>query len=132
MSRKKGGTYESLFTYIHKSRLLKKWGGNYMYMEQDFHVTSFLTSYVIDSQVSFRIFYFIYGIWQFVSELIEYVYKYTEIKGLDWREIYIIAREQKKWWTWHVISLIAKNETRKVYVQPVSHTICTVDQSFAH
>ena len=132
MSRKKGDTYESLFKYIHKSRLLKKWGGNYMYMEQDFHVTSFLTSYFIDSQVSFRIFYFIYGIWQFVSELIEYVYKYTKIKGLDWREIYIIAREQKKWWTWHVISLIAKNETRKVYVQPVSHTICTIDQSFAH
>ena len=132
MSRKKGGTYESLFKYIHKSRLLKKWGGNYMYMEQDFHVTSFLTSYFIDSQVSFRIFYFIYGIWQFVSELIEYVYKYTEIKGLDWREIYIIAREQKKWWTWYVILLIAKNETRKVYVQPVSHTICTIDQSFAH
>ena len=132
MSRKKGDTYESLFKYIHKSRLLKKWGGNYMYMEQDFHVTSFLTSYFIDSQVSFRIFYFIYGIWQFVSELIEYVYKYTKIKGLDWREIYIISREQKNWWTWHVISLIAKNETRKVYVQPVSHTICTIDQSFAH
>ena len=73
MSRKKGDTYESLFKYIHKSRLLKKWGGNYMYMEQDFHVTSFLTSYFIDSQVSFRIFYFIYGIWQFVSELIEYM-----------------------------------------------------------
>ena len=30
-----------------------------------------------------------YGIWQFVSELIEYmyVYKYTKIKGLDSREI---------------------------------------------
>ena len=119
MGRKKGGTYESLFKYIHKSRLLKKWGGNYMCMEQDFHVTSFLTSYFIDSQVSFRIFYFIYGIWQFVSELIEYVYKYTKIKGLDWREITSLPESKKTDEQWHVISLIAKNETRKVYVQPV-------------
>ena len=66
-----------------------------MYMAQDFHVTSFLTSYFIDSQVSFRIFYFIYGIWQFVSELIEYVYKYTKIKGLDWTEITSLPESKK-------------------------------------
>ena len=55
MSRKKGGTYELFFKYIHKSRLLKKWGGNYIYTKQDFHVTSFLTSYFIESQVFFYI-----------------------------------------------------------------------------
>ena len=43
ISDKKGGTYELFFkyNYIHKSRLLKKWRGNYIYMKQDFLVTSF-------------------------------------------------------------------------------------------
>ena len=40
--------------------------------EAGFRCDKFLTSYFIDSQVFFRTFYFIYGIWQFVSELIEY------------------------------------------------------------
>ena len=60
------------------------------------------------------------------------VYKYAKIKGLDSREI-IITEWKKKWWTWHVISVIAENETMKVYnTWPVSHAICTIDQSFAH
>ena len=73
MSCKKGGTYELYFlSVLHKSRLLEKWGGIYIYMKQDFlEHGKFLTSYFIDSQVFFRIFYFVYGIWQFVSELIK-------------------------------------------------------------
>ena len=74
MRCKKGGTYELYFlSVLHKSRLLKKWsGGNFIYTKQDFlDHDKFLTSYFIDSQVFFRIFHFVYGIWQFVSELIK-------------------------------------------------------------
>ena len=41
--------------------------------EAEFPHKKFLTSYFIDGQVLFRIFFFLYYIWQFVSELIEYI-----------------------------------------------------------
>ena len=72
MSCKKGGTYELFFKYIHKSRLLKKWGGNYIYMKQisSWQVFNFL---LYRQSSILQIFYFIYGIWQLVSELVEYM-----------------------------------------------------------
>ena len=97
MSCKKGGTYELFFKYIHKSHLLKKWGGHHIYMKQDFR-DKFLTSYFIDSQVFFRIFYFI--IWYLtICFWIDWVhvYKYTKIKGLDssMREITSLPESKK-------------------------------------
>ena len=112
MSCKKGDTYELFFKYIHKSRLLKKWGGNYIYMKQisSWQVFNFLL-YRQSSILQDILFYIWYLTICFWIDWV-HVYKYTKIKGLDLstREIMIIAREQKKWWTWHVISVITENE----------------------
>ena len=39
-----------------------------------------------------------------------HLYKYTKIKVLDSREITSLPETKKMWWTWHVISVIAKNK----------------------
>ena len=39
---------------------------------------------------------------------------------------YIIAREQKKWWTWHVISVIAENEMFNESLQHIPYQLATL------
>ena len=41
---------------------------------------------------------------------IDWVHKYTKIKGLDSRETTSYCTESKTWWTWCVISIIAENK----------------------
>ena len=74
MSCKKGDTYELFFKYIHKSCLLKKWGGNYISMKQIslwqvFNFLLYRQSSILQDIFSYKL----YGIGQFVSELIEYM-----------------------------------------------------------
>ena len=82
MSCKKGGTYELFFKYIHKSRLLKKWGGNYIYMKQisSWQVFNFLL-YRQSSILQDILFYIWYLTICFWIDWV-HVYKYTKIKGL--------------------------------------------------
>ena len=97
MSCKKGGTYELFFKYIHKSRLLKKWGGNYIYMKQDFlwQVFDFLL-YRQSSILQDILFYIWYLTICFWIDWI-HVHKYTKIKGLDssMREITPLPESKK-------------------------------------
>ena len=136
MSCKKGSTYELFFKYIHKSRLLKKWGGNYIYMKQisSWQVFNFLL-YRQSSILQDILFYIWYLTICFWIDWV-HVYKYTKIKGLDssTREITSLRKSKKVMnmachfshcWKWNV--------QRKVYnIRPVSHTICPIDWSFAH
>ena len=122
--------YELFFKYIHKSRLLKKWGGNYIYMKEDssWQVFNFLLykQSSILQDILFYIWYLTICFW------IDWVHVYNTRKlsahRFKYERNYIIAREQKKWWTWHVISVIAENETMKVHnTQPISHAICPIE-----
>ena len=97
MSCKKGGTYELFFKYIHKSRLLKKWGGNYIYMKQisSWQVFNFLL-YRQSSILQDILFYIWYLTICFWIDWV-HVYKYTKIKGLDssTREITSLPKSKK-------------------------------------
>ena len=48
------------------------------------------------------------------------MYKYTKIKGLDLREITSLPESKKSGEHDNVISVIAENETMKVYNMPTS------------
>ena len=95
MSCKKGDTYELFFKYIHKSRLLKKWGGNYIYMKQisSWQVFNFLL-YRQSSILQDILFYIWYLTICFWIDWV-HVYKYTKIKGLDLREITSLPESKK-------------------------------------
>ena len=48
------------------------------------------------------------------------VYKYTKIQGPRFQKNYIFARDQKKRFKWHVISIIAENKPHayhKIHLQ---------------
>ena len=95
MSCKKGGTYELFFKYIHKSRLLKKWGGNYIYMKQDFLVTSFNFLLYRQSSILQDILFYIWYLTIFLWINWLHVYKYMKIRGLDLREITSLPESKK-------------------------------------
>ena len=136
MSCKKGDTYELFFKYIHKSCLLKKWGGNYIYMKQisSWQVFNFLL-YRQSSILQDILFYIWYLTICFWIDCV-HVYKYTKIKGLDssTREITLLPESKKS--DEHGMSVRSSLKMKcsmKVYnTQPVSHTICPIYRSFAH
>ena len=129
MSCKKGDTYELFFKYIHKSHLLKKWGGNYIYMKQisSWQVFNFL---LYRQSSILQIFYFIYGIWQFVSKLIEYMcLNAGKLRAWIrvWEKLHHCQRAKKVMnmachfthrWKWKLF----KGSLQ--HLRPVSHTIC--------
>ena len=127
MSCKKWGTYELLFKYTYKSRLLKKWGGNYIYMRQNSLMTSFYLPTL--STVKYSSGYFIlYMVFDWV-----HVYKYTKIKGLDSREITSLPESKKS--DEHDMSFqssLKMKQWKFTTRDEFSHTIYIIDQSFAH
>ena len=95
MSCKKGDTYELFFKYIHKSRLLKKWGGNYIYMKQisSWQVFNFLL-YRQSSILQDILFYIWYLTICFWIDWV-HVYKYTKIYFCDFKSTIYLLHTQK-------------------------------------
>ena len=67
--------------------------------------------------------YFLYQIWRFVSVCVN---KYTKIKASMWEKLHNCQRT-KRWWSWHVISIIAENEP-----QAYHKTQFTYSESWPH